>query len=106
MAFVKLIQLGRCGAGRGTFVEHAGRELGVFRIDGADDILVVDNSCPHAGANLSCGNLNGSVITCPWHGWEFDLRTGMCVHSDKAKVSRYPVELREGFVYADLDAPF
>jgi 3-phenylpropionate/trans-cinnamate dioxygenase ferredoxin component len=108
MAYVRLIELHKCSIGSGTFVEIEGRELAVFRTDAnlpdSDGVYVIDNSCPHASGNLSGGPLVGTVVTCPWHDWDFDLRTGVCVHSDLARVERYPARVQEGFVYADLAA--
>ena len=102
MAYVKLVEVLRCSVGRGTFVEHAGRELAVFRFDASPQVVVIDNACPHSSGNLSGGEVRGSVVVCPWHQWEFDLTTGVCVDSPKARVARYPAEVRDGFVYADI----
>lgn len=104
MPFAKLIELERCPVGRGIFVEHDGHELAVFRLLDGDEVIVTDNSCPHASGNLSAGRLTGSVVTCPWHEWEFDLTTGSCVHSEHARITRYPVTVRDGFVYADVES--
>lgn len=104
MAFVDLIALGRCSAGRGTFVEHAGRELAVFVFADPLRVHVIDNACPHANGNLSAGECDAEVVTCPWHQWRFDLRSGNCVDSPLARVPRYPAEIRDGRVWVDLDA--
>lgn len=103
MAYVKLIELHRCAKGRGTFVEHRGRELAVFRLVGPPGVVVIDNACPHASGNLSAGDMVGRIVSCPWHGWRFDLDTGACVDSAQARVRRYPAEERDGAVYVDLD---
>ncbi len=104
MAYVKLVELRRCSVDGGAFVEHAGRELAVFRFDASPQVIVIDNSCPHASGNLSGGKVRGGVVVCPWHHWEFDLATGACVDSPQARVRRYPAEVRDGFVYADIPA--
>lgn len=98
MGWTKIIALNRCAAGKGTFVEAADRELAVFLLE--DRVVVIDNACPHASGNLAGGEVKGDVVSCPWHFWEFDLHTGQCMHSPKATVRRYPVELREGEVWA------
>jgi nitrite reductase/ring-hydroxylating ferredoxin subunit len=66
---------------------------------------VIDNACPHAGGNLSAGDFEAGVVTCPWHQWQFDVSTGACVDSPRARVRRYPAEIRDGLIYADIDAP-
>ena len=67
--------------------------------------VVMDNRCPHAGGNLSGGTVADGVVTCPWHDWDFDLKTGVCTHSRLACVPVYPVQVRDGFVHADLARP-
>jgi nitrite reductase/ring-hydroxylating ferredoxin subunit len=71
-------------------VEVAGRSIGVFNLDGV--FFALRNRCPHQGGPLCAGSLGGLIISpspgeyhysragemlrCPWHGWEFDIRTG------------------------------
>ena len=105
MAYVRLVRLDRCASDGGTFVQCAGRELAVFRLSDPPRAVVIDNSCPHASGNLSGGRVNGTTVTCLWHQWEFDLQSGECVAPSRARITRYPVEVRDGYVYADLSAP-
>jgi 3-phenylpropionate/trans-cinnamate dioxygenase ferredoxin subunit len=76
--------------GERKLVSVRGREIAVFNIDG--DYLAILDRCPHQGGSLCRGKLvglvesdgpgryrytrKGEIIRCPWHGWEFDLRTG------------------------------
>jgi nitrite reductase (NADH) small subunit len=96
-SWIRLIPIARCQARGGTFVEYAGRELAVF-LPSPERVFVIDNACPHAGGNLSAGDVADEVVTCPWHQWQFDLGTGMCVDSASARVQNYPARLREGCV--------
>lgn len=100
--FVELIALDRCHQNAGTFVEHDGRELAVFRLTGPDRVFVVDNACPHASGNLSGSEVDGRTVTCPSHQWRFDLETGVCTDSELARVRRYPAEVRNDVVWIDL----
>ncbi len=61
-------------SGTGTTVDVNGKELALFQIDG--EFYAIDNTCPHAGGPLGDGELDGNVVTCPWHGAEFDCTTG------------------------------
>ena len=101
MAFVEVIALDRCRRGGGIFIEHAGHELAVFRAAKSDEVYVIDNACPHSSGNLSAGELDGAIVCCPVHAWEFDLKTGDCTDTPRAKVGRYPVEIRDGVVWVD-----
>lgn len=102
MAFAPLIPLSDCREGAGTFVEHDGRELAVFRLPDPERVFVIDNACPHASGNLSGGDVSGDVVTCPWHYWHFNLATGLCTHSDRARVRTFPSEVRDGVVWVDV----
>lgn len=102
MALAFLISVSRLNRGRGTYVEHGGHELAVFLLEDPERVVVIDNACPHASGNLSGGEVTAGRVTCPWHEWEFDLATGACTHSDRARVRHYPAEIRDGAVWVDL----
>jgi nitrite reductase/ring-hydroxylating ferredoxin subunit len=50
------------------------RVVALFNVDGA--FYALDGVCPHAGGPLGEGTLRGTIVTCPWHGWQFDVSTG------------------------------
>jgi nitrite reductase/ring-hydroxylating ferredoxin subunit len=78
-------------SGQGIVVEVNGKTLAVFNGDGA--FHAIDNTCIHRGGPLGEGDLEGSVVTCPWHGWQYDVTTGACVANPAAKVERYEVKV-------------
>ncbi|MCG3128875.1 MAG: hypothetical protein CHACPFDD_03771 [Phycisphaerae bacterium] len=84
----------------GTFVSVPGYELAIFRV--ADTLIVTDNACPHAHGNLAGGVVRGSIVACPWHQWQFDLRTAACVHNASVRLRSYEARVRDGVVYARL----
>lgn len=67
-----------------------------------DEFFVLEDRCPHANGPISMGNFSPPLLVCPWHAWEFDCRSGHCVHSDQAAVRRYRVEIRDGEIYAEF----
>ena len=71
---VKVAVRSEVPSGAGKIVVALGRVLALFNVDG--DFFAVDNSCPHRGGPLGEGYLQGRVVTCPWHGWQFDVTTG------------------------------
>lgn len=77
-----------------------GKDLVVCRFEG--QFFALENECPHAGGPLAMGNFSGPLIACPWHAWEFDCRTGACVHSDKARLARFAVQRRDGAVFVEI----
>src|SRR5215510_10687047 len=70
-----------------------GNELALYNVDG--EFYATSNFCPHKGAPLSEGKLCRHVIECDWHGWRFDVRTGVCADTSEA-VETYPVRVEGG----------
>ncbi|MCI0564722.1 MAG: Rieske 2Fe-2S domain-containing protein [Nitrososphaera sp.] len=73
--YVKIARKDQLKSSSGVSVNVEGEEVAVFQIDG--DILAVRNTCPHQHFQLlHQGELDGHAVTCPMHGWKFDLQTG------------------------------
>ena len=90
--------------GEGMCVELSdNRRIAIFLVD--DSIHAIDDYCPHAGAQLSGGWVDEGVVTCPWHAWRFRLSDGLWMDapSSGTKVQTYPVEVRQGQIYVQLD---
>jgi NAD(P)H-dependent nitrite reductase small subunit len=100
--WIRLIGADELPPGQSRFLAVSGRELAIFHLADTGRFAVIDNSCPHAGGNLSAGTVADGVVTCPWHQWEFDLSTGACTTSERVCVRRYPVRVEDGVVYARL----
>ncbi|SAL85198.1 nitrite reductase small subunit [Caballeronia choica] len=83
------------------FVE--GRSLVMFNIGG--ELVAIDNSCPHNGAALSSGQLEGSVLRCPAHGLRFDLLAGDQPDGGKLCVHTFPVHTTGDKVMLVLETP-
>lgn len=81
-------------------VEVDGRLIAVFNVGG--EFLAIDNECPHRGGALADGALAGTIITCPLHRWQFDLRDGKSPLSSDLAVRRYPTAVRDGAVWVDV----
>ncbi|MCP6697982.1 Rieske (2Fe-2S) protein [Pseudomonas donghuensis] len=76
-----------------VLLEWQGRSVALFNV--ADTFYAIDDSCPHQGASLCGGRLDGRVIQCCAHGLRFDLASGYLLNSNQLKVASYPVE-RQG----------
>jgi nitrite reductase/ring-hydroxylating ferredoxin subunit len=86
--------------GRGRCVELGGRAIALFNVDGA--FFALDNTCAHRGGPLGEGSLDGSVVTCPWHGWKFDCRTGASLTAPGKSVASYPVRVEGNDILVEL----
>jgi nitrite reductase/ring-hydroxylating ferredoxin subunit len=122
---MKEIRVGRrdeiLGTGR-VFVDVDGREVGVIAHDG--DLYAFENRCKHQGGPVCEGLVMGKVeaivdderrvrgerfskdvlhLVCPWHGWEYDLRTGRCASDETISLNTYALVERDGNVFLALD---
>jgi len=89
--------------GEARVVMRGELRVAVFR--GDDDALyAIDDRCPHEGYPLAKGFVNGCVVTCRWHAFRFDLRTGQCLVGDE-HARAYPVRVEGGVVHIDLRPP-
>ncbi len=66
-----------------------GQKILVFLVEG--EPVATAARCPHAQGPLHQGEISGQTLTCPWHGWAFDLRTGACEEDPDLFLTRYPV---------------
>jgi nitrite reductase/ring-hydroxylating ferredoxin subunit len=82
--------------GRGATVELLnGRELALYNVEGR--FYAIENFCPHKGAPLADGRLCGATVECDWHGWRFDLSTGVCL-TNRSAVETYEVLIEDGWI--------
>ena len=73
--------------GHGRMVLVSGRHIAVFRLD--DGFFAIDNLCLHQAGPLCDGDLEGGVVTCPWHGWSYEIRSGTLVQDPRVGVSKH-----------------
>ena len=72
--FVKVAKTDEVAPGQAKLVEAGGKEIALFNLAGA--FHAIDNNCTHAGGPLCEGELDGTEVTCPWHGASFDVTSG------------------------------
>lgn len=89
--FEKVVAKSDLKVGEGKVVQTGGREIAIFNVDG--NFYAVDNTCPHQGGPLGEGMVDGDTITCPWHGWTFDVKNGSCTLNPNASVSCFEVKV-------------
>ena len=82
--------------GRGKTVSLGEKRIALFNVEGA--FYAIDDTCLHRGGPLSEGELEGCVVTCPWHGWKYDSRTGEMTMNPAARVNCYQARVESGDV--------
>jgi nitrite reductase/ring-hydroxylating ferredoxin subunit len=88
--FVKVVQTSDLQPGTGKVVEVKDKTIALFNVDGT--FYAIDNTCLHRGGPLGEGELEDCVVTCPWHGWQFNVKTGVSETNPSAKVKTYEVK--------------
>ena len=96
-----LIAADKIPIGESAEVVADGSIYAVFNVDGTFHVL--DGICPHAGGPLGKGMLHGCVVTCPWHGWQFDVTTGQHRYSANVRQQTYEVKVESGRVFVRKD---
>ncbi len=97
---VRATAIGELGSSHGVQFEDAGPAVAVFSVDGTP--YAIGGTCPHRAGPLGEGRLEGTVVTCPWHGWRFDVTTGRCLSHATACVPVFEARVDGGDVILDL----
>src|SRR5260370_14026527 len=97
MGFEKASSLAEIPEGSIKEVQVAGQPIALANVAGT--VYAINNTCLHRGGPLGEGLLEGKVVTCPWHGWQFDVTTGKAVQNPNAGRACYTVHARRDEVF-------
>jgi nitrite reductase (NADH) small subunit/3-phenylpropionate/trans-cinnamate dioxygenase ferredoxin subunit len=89
--FVAVGRVSEFEPGRGKMVVVNGRHVALFRL--GDEFHAIDNLCLHRGGPLCDGLIDRHVVTCPWHGWSYEITTGTLVQDPRVGVGRHEVRI-------------
>ena len=89
----KLANLKDIPPGKSLIVTIAdGREIALFHVE--NKVYALDNVCPHMGGPLGNGEIDDCTVTCPWHGWQFNIKNGACINMPGEDATPLPLEIR------------
>jgi nitrite reductase (NADH) small subunit len=100
MPFVRAVKIDEVPAGTVRELQVEGREIALANVGG--HFYAINNTCLHEGGPLGEGSLEGKIITCPWHLWEYDVTTGKLLENPNVGVACYPTEVRGQEVFVDV----
>ena len=89
--FITVARVNEIPSKKGRQVTVDGRWVALFNVDGA--YYAIDAICLHRGGPLADGTLSRCIVTCPWHGWQFDVATGALVQDPGVGVSRHETRI-------------
>ncbi len=89
--FTKAAKTSEIPPNSGKALSVNGKAIAVFNVEGA--FYALDNTCLHRGGPLGEGELDGTSVTCPWHGWQYDVTTGKTLETPDQGVEKYEVKV-------------
>ena len=98
--WIRIAKTDEVDVGKGIVVEVKDQCVAVFNVDGA--FHVIDNTCLHRGGPVGEGDLEGETVACPWHGWEYNVKTGHCVNNPSSNLKSYKTVVEEGEIKIEL----
>jgi len=100
MGFERAAKTSEIPVGKIAEVQVSGKPVALANVAGK--FCAISGICAHQAGPLGEGELEGQVVTCPWHGWQFDVTTGQVVPHGGLCVDKYAVEVRGDEVYVDV----
>ena len=86
----------------GSLETVAGEQIvALFNVDG--EFHALDGVCSHQGGPLGKGTLDKCVVTCPWHGWQYDVRSGANQVNTSVTQPSLPVKVVDGEVFVQIE---
>lgn len=101
MAFLRAARKDEIPPGSIREFQLDGQTVAISNVEGT--FYAIDNTCLHRGGPIGQGALAGKVVTCPWHGWQYDVTNGKVATNPAVGVSCYPVEVRGEDVWVNCD---
>ena len=98
--FVKAAKKNEIADGKGLVVNPEGQGIALFNIAG--NFFAIENTCKHRGGPLGEGGLEGNTVTCPLHGWEYDVTTGACLTNPAVKQKTYTVKVEDEDILIEI----
>ena len=99
MAFLRAAKKDEIPAGTIREFQVNGTTVALANVEGS--FHAINNTCLHRGGPLGQGELEGKVVTCPWHGWQYDVTSGKVTMNPAVGVTCYAVEVRGEDIFVD-----
>lgn len=100
MKWIQVAKAGDVPINTGLSIKVEGKSIALYKVDG--NVYALDGICPHAGGPLAEGSLNGCLAMCPWHGWEFNVKTGLCDFNPDISTKTFPVKVENDEVFVQI----
>ncbi len=98
--FVKVATVADIAEGTGKPIAVGATTIALFNVGGK--FYAINNTCLHRGGPLGEGDLDGKVVTCPWHGWFYDVTTGYYMEDESKRLTCYAVKVEGDAVLVEV----
>ena len=98
--WIRVANVSEISPSKAREIEHQGRVIAIFQV--GEEYQAIDGMCPHQGGPLAEGPLDGTCVTCPWHGWQFDVVTGKTPLGTRVKQEVFPVKREGDEIFVEL----
>jgi nitrite reductase/ring-hydroxylating ferredoxin subunit len=98
--WIRIARLEECPPGSAIERVADDRIIALYNVEGT--YFALDGVCPHQGGPLGQGELCGDVVTCPWHGWQFNVQTGQNQLNPRIVQPRFGVRVEDDWILVHL----
>ncbi len=98
--WIEIAKVADVAVGSGKELTVGDRIVALFNVDG--QFHAIDGICAHAGGPVGDGELSGCIVTCPWHGWQYDVSTGAMCLNDQIRLESFPVKVEGDSVLVEM----
>ena len=98
--WLEIAKVDQIPVGEGKEFTINGRIVALFNVAG--EFQAIDGICAHAGGPLGEGVLSGCIVTCPWHGWQYDVHSGAMCLNDQIRQESFPVKIEDNAVLVEM----
>ena len=95
--FVRVASTSDIPTGQGRMFDVQGRQVAIFNVGGR--FHAIDNVCEHQGGPLAEGEVDGCIVTCPWHGWTYDVTSGVSPDDPDTRVQHFDLKIEGSDVF-------
>jgi nitrite reductase (NADH) small subunit len=100
MGWQRVCESNQLGEGASLEILHHGNVIAIYRHEG--QLFAIDGICMHQGGPLAKGRLQDGTVTCPWHGWQYELASGNHAPTCKPMLKTYEIQESDGLIEIDL----
>lgn len=100
--YIKVAKVSEMPPGTAREFHADGKVIALFNVEGK--FYALDNTCLHRGGPLGQGALEGEVVTCPWHGWQYKVTSGEAIFNPDIKVQRFETKVEGDDIIVGFEA--